>query len=69
MTKKDDFVNLIKHQLNITLENNKEDVFNKKRNVLYTKVERKDQYSLFKYLRENNIRSEGHLNNYYWIWI
>lgn len=69
MTKKEKFIEEIKHQLNIDLPNDKAEVFNQKRNVLYTKVEKKHKNILFDYLVKQNLVFEKHLNDYYWIWL
>lgn len=69
MTKKEKFIEIIKHQLNIELENDKDNMFNKNRNLLYTKIERKNKISMFKYLVEHNICYNSHLKDYYWIYL
>lgn len=66
---KQELVDFIKKQTNITLENDVEGILNKKRNVLYTYVSRDDAYKVFPLLHKYGIRSEGHLKGYYWIWI
>lgn len=68
MTKKDEFVNLIKQQLNIDLEN-EEGGLNKHRNILYTKVRNSDKLPLLSYLTKKGNRYSEHMNDYYWIWL
>ena len=69
MTKKEKFINRIKSQLNIVLENDKTNLLNKNRNILYTQINVANQNSLLAYLLKNNIRCEQHINNNYWIWL
>ena len=42
MTKKEKFIQAIKQQLNVELENDKDCIFNQKRNVLYTRVTQRE---------------------------
>lgn len=67
MTKKELFINKIKHLFSIDLENDKECVLNQNRNWLYTEIKAKDFAMIGKYLIDNNICFEKHLKDYYWI--
>ena len=69
MTKKEEFINRIKTQFNIVLENDKTNPLNKKRNILYTYINPNISYYLLTYLEKNNIRFEGHIHNNFWIWL
>ena len=61
MTKKEQFIQTIKQQFNIELENDKDNIFNQKRNVLYTKLPKHDR-DVINYLVKNNIIFNTHLN-------
>ncbi len=69
MTKKEKFINTIKTQFNIVLENDKANLLNKNRNILYTQINTANKNSLLSYLEKNNIRFEQHINNNFWIWL
>lgn len=69
MTKKDKFIQTIKQQFNIKLENDKENIFNQNRNVLYTKIDYFNQREVLGYLIKNNITHNQHYNCYYWIYV
>ena len=65
---KNDFVEFVFQQINVKLENDKTDTFNKKRNVLYTKVEKKDRLGVLGLMNKNNVRFEERMNGYYWVY-
>lgn len=67
MTKKEQFIQTIKQQFNIELKNDKDDMFNQKRNVLYTNIEKQSERVLLNYLIKNDYTYNEHLNGYYWI--
>lgn len=67
MTKKEILINIIYEQTNVKLENDKDNVLNKKRNWLYTKIEPKNKYDVFTFLERHKINVNKHINNYYWI--
>ena len=69
MTKKDKFIQTIKHQFNIKLENDKENIFNQKRNLLYTKIDFINQRQVLGYLIKNDMKYNLHYNCYYWIYL
>lgn len=64
---KQDIVNFIRHQTNVELENDPENILNKKRKYLYTSISVKDSYAVFGVLHKYGIRYEKHLNDNYWI--
>ena len=55
MNKKEQLINTIKQQLNVELKNDKEDMFNQNRNILYTEISRNDKLLVLGYLIKNNI--------------
>lgn len=67
ITKKEVFIEKIKHLFNIELENDKECAPNQKRNWLYTEIKMKDFTTIGNYLINNHIHFEKHLKDYYWI--
>lgn len=70
MTKKEKFIQEVKHQLNIDLLNDKEEVFNQKRNVLYTKVEKINNYNnLIRYLNNHHVNYCCHFQGCIWIYL
>ena len=69
MNKKEQLINTIKQQLNVELKNDKEDMFNQNRNILYTEISRNDKLVVLGYLIKNNIVYCKHINNKYWIYV
>ena len=69
MNKKEKFVQRIKEQLNVDLTNDKEDIFNKKRDILYTEIEHRSQDIVLEYLIKNNIVYNKHYKDYFWIYL
>ena len=69
MNKKEQLINTIKQQLNVELKNDKEDMFNQNRNILYTEISRNDKLVVLRYLIKNNIVYCEHINNKYWIYV
>lgn len=69
MNKKEKFIRLIKEQTNVCLDNDKDNIFNKKINVLYTKIERYKQREVLGYLIRHNIIYNEHIKDYYWIYL
>lgn len=67
-TKKEKFIKSIKHQLNVELKN-EDSIFNYKKNILYTKINKINKYVLFSYFNKNNIKYEEHLNNKFWVYL
>ncbi|MFC0903814.1 hypothetical protein ACFHWD_03800 [Clostridium sp. MT-14] len=66
---KNELIDFIRKQTNISLKNNKNDINNNKRNLLYTKIDINNKYSILSLLEEYNIKYETHLNDFYWIHI
>lgn len=66
---KQEFIEFIKHQTNIELQNDGNSSLNRKRNILYTKIDYTSGYQIIPILKKLNIRHEEHMDGYYWIWI
>lgn len=66
---KNKFIDFIKEQLNIDLINDKDNIFNKKRNILYCEVKKQDESKLLIFLKKQNIQYENHIGGNYWIWV
>jgi len=66
---KNELIDFIRKQTNISLKNNKNDINNNKRNLLYTKIDINNKYSILSLLEEYNIKYETHLNDFYWIYV
>ena len=69
MNKKEKLIQIIKQQLNVELENDKDNIFNQKRNFLYTKIEKQNKRSVLNYLEKHNVLYNQHLKDYYWIYL
>ena len=67
MSKKEQLISEIKHQLNVELDNDKDNMFNQKRNLLYIKISKQNKRQVLNYLDKHNIQHNEHLNDYYWI--
>ena len=65
---KNDFIEFVQQQTNVKLENDKTDALNKKRNVLYTKVEKKNRLCVLGLMNKNSVRLEEHMKGYYWVY-
>lgn len=65
--KKQELICFIKQQLNIELENDKDNCLNKKRKILYTQINQVDKIKVLSLLAKNKIHYEAHINNYYFI--
>lgn len=63
---KDDFVDFIRNQFNISLENDKNHIFNQRRKLLYTKIPAHDNV-LLSFLKKKGFHIDEHMNGYYWI--
>ncbi len=64
---KKNFVDFIDQQLNVRLENEEDDLFNKKRNLLYTKIPKEKRNSILSFLNKHGFETSEHMNGYYWI--
>jgi hypothetical protein len=69
MNKKEKFIETIKNQLNVELENDKDCIWNKKRNILYTRITRENKLDVINYLVKHNIVFNEHIKDYYWIYV
>lgn len=67
--KKQEFVDFIKKQLNVELENDKDEYFNRHRKILYTTIKREDQVKVLCLLNEKKIKHLSHLDNKFWIYL
>jgi hypothetical protein len=66
---KKEFCDKIYKLFNIRLENDSNNPLNDKRNILYTKIDRKHKNTLLFYILEAGYRFESHFNDYYWIYL
>jgi len=66
---KKELLDFVKKQTNIELENDKNNCLNKKRNVLYTEINRNIKYTVLSLFERYNIRYESHLNDSYFVYI
>lgn len=65
---KDQFVKFAKKYFNVTLENDKTNMFNRKQKYLYTNLGKNTQNTEFKsYLKKNGFECSEHINGFYWI--
>ncbi len=69
MKNKQELIDYVAHQLNITLENNKNDILNDRRKILYTTITKANKNAVLSLLNKKGIRHENHINNYYFIYI
>ena len=66
---KNDFVNYIEFQTGVKLDNNPDEMFNNKRNLLYTTVPNNEKNKVLAFLQKNGFSYSTHLNDKYWITI
>ena len=69
MKNKQELIDYVAHQLNITLENNKNDILNDRRKILHTTITKANRNAVLSLLTRKGIRYENHINNYYFIYI
>ena len=69
MKNKQELIDYVAHQLNITLENNKNDILNDRRKILHTTITKANRNAVLSLLNKKGIRYENHINNYYFIYI
>lgn len=67
MNKKEEFIQRVKHQLNVELENDKDNIWNKKRNILYTRIPKEHERAVLQWLEKKRFIYNEHLMGYYWI--
>ena len=67
---KKELVQFVKEQLNVNLENDKDNKLNRKRNILYTQIAG-TRYSneVLRLLNQKEIRYEHHIHDNYWVWV
>ena len=66
---KAEFVDFVKRQTGVELENDSSDQFNKKRKVLYTRITRNDYNKVASFLAGKGFRLESHLRDYYFVYL
>lgn len=64
---KKDLINYIEEQTNIRLEHDEKDMFNRKRNVLYTSIDKDRQRAVLELLNRHNVYVESHIKDRVWI--
>ena len=64
---KTEFIDFVKHQTGVELENDSAEQFNKKRKVLYTQITRNDYNKVASFLAGKGFRLEKHLKDYYFV--
>ena len=69
MKSKQELIDYIAHQLNITLENNKNDILNDRRKILYTTITKANKNAVLNLLTRKGIRYENHIKDDYFIYI
>jgi hypothetical protein len=69
MKNKQELIDYVAHQLNITLENNKSDILNDRRKILYTTITKANRNAVLSLLNKKGIQYENHVKDYYFIYI
>jgi predicted DNA binding protein len=69
MKSKQELIDYIARQTNITLKNNPDSVLNSKRKILYTTINRTNRNTVLSLLNRNGIRYESHIHDNYFIYI
>ena len=69
MKNKQELIDFIAHQLNVTLKNDPNNALNGKRKILYTAIARVERNAVLSLLNKKGVRYENHINNYYFIYI
>ena len=64
---KTEFIDFVKCQTGVELENDSSEQFNKKRKVLYTQITRNDYNKVAPLLISKGFRLEKHLKDYYFV--
>lgn len=65
---KQDFVDYVEHRHGLKLDNDKDDVLNKKRDVLYSNIPREKQHEVLNDFNKHGIRYESHMKDNYFIY-
>jgi hypothetical protein len=69
MKNKQELIDYVARQLNITLENNKNDILNNRRKILHTTITKANRNAVLNLLNKKGIRYESHINDTYFIYI
>jgi hypothetical protein len=69
MKSKQELIDYIARQTNITLKNNPDSVLNSKRKILYTTITRNNRNTVLSLLTRKGIRYEKHVKDDYFIYI
>jgi hypothetical protein len=65
---KAELVQFVKEQTNVQMANDN-NLFNKKRNILYTEIDRQNKITVLGLLNKYGIRYESHINNSYFVYV
>ena len=69
MKNKQELIDYIARQTNITLENNPDSILNGKRKILYTTINRTNRNTVLSLLTRKGIRYENHVQDNYFIYL
>ena len=69
MKNKQELIDYIAHQTNITLKNDPCNALNSKRKILYTSINKKNRNTVLSLLTKKGIRYENHIQDNYFIYI
>ena len=69
MKNKQELIDDIARQTNITLENNPDSILNGKRKILYTTINRTNRNTVLSLLTRKGIRYENHVQDNYFIYL
>lgn len=64
---KDEFIEYVESQTKVKLANT-DNVFNKKRDILYTTIDKNNESTVLSLFEKNKIKYEKHLGDKYWIY-
>lgn len=66
---KKELIDFINKQVNVLLENDNNNILNKKRNILHTTIILNNKNTILSILKKYNINYEHHTNNDYFIYV
>ena len=69
MKNKQELIDYVAHQVGIRLENNKGDILNDRKKVLYTTITKANRNAVLSLLNKKGIWYENHVKDYYFIYI
>ena len=69
MKNKQELIDYVAHQVGIRLENNKGDILNDRKKVLYTTITKANKNAVLSLLNKKGIWYENHVKDYYFIYI